>query len=78
MIKEVKLFSYNQVFVPWGLSALALRLYTCIKLCNFYMSSSLKQLQISCGAFCQRGIDSLSNWFCAIEQDGHRAYTHMW
>ena len=38
-------FSYNQNFVPWGLSALAPGLYTCIKLCNLYMSSSLKLLE---------------------------------
>ena len=35
VIKVVKYFSYNQNFVPWGLSALATGLYTCIKLCNF-------------------------------------------
>ena len=35
MIKEIKHFIYNQKFVPWGLSALAHGLYTCIKLCNF-------------------------------------------
>ena len=35
MIKVVKCFSYNQNFVPWGLSALAPVFYTCIKLSNF-------------------------------------------
>ena len=35
VIKVVNHFSYNQNFVPWGLSALATGLYTCIKLCNF-------------------------------------------
>ena len=41
-----KLFSYNQNFVPWGLCALVPGLKTCIKLCNFEMSSSLKPLAI--------------------------------
>ena len=41
LIKVVKLIIYNQNFVPWG-SALAPWLYTCIELCNFWMSSSLK------------------------------------
>ena len=36
MIKVVKPFSYNQNFVPWGLSALAPGLYTCIKLFFFF------------------------------------------
>ena len=35
VIKVVKHFSYNQNFVPLGLSTLAPGLYTCIKLCNF-------------------------------------------
>ena len=33
--KTVIYFSYNQNLVPWGLSALAHRLYACIELCNF-------------------------------------------
>ena len=60
MIREVKLVSYKQNFVLWGLSALALGLYTCIKLCNILMSSSLKLLeQFSpdfTWAFCWKGI----------------------
>ena len=35
MCKVVKLISYNQSFVPWGLYALVPGLYTCIELCNF-------------------------------------------
>ena len=35
VIKVVKHFSYNKIFVYWGVSALAPGLYTCIKLCNF-------------------------------------------
>ena len=35
VIKVVKHFSYNQNFVPWGLSALATGLYSYIKLCDF-------------------------------------------
>ena len=42
MIEVLKHFSYNQNFVPRELSALATRLYTCIKLCNFKMSVFLK------------------------------------
>ena len=46
MIKVVKLFCYNQNFVPWGLSALVPGLYTCIKLCNIQMYSSLKLVSV--------------------------------
>ena len=61
MIKVVKLVSYNQNFVPWGLSALAPGLCTCIKC---VMSSSLNPFeQFSPVAFCQKGIDNL---FCRI------------
>ena len=31
----IKTFSYNQNFVPWGLSVLASGLYTCIKIVKF-------------------------------------------
>ena len=34
-------FSFNQNVVPWGLSAHASGLYTCIKSCNISMSFSL-------------------------------------
>ena len=44
MIKVGKLFIYNQNVVLWGLSALALGLYTYIKLFNLKMSSILKLL----------------------------------
>ena len=40
MIKVVNSFSYNQTFVPSGLSALAHGLYTCIKLSIFKPAAS--------------------------------------
>ena len=39
--------TYNQNFVPWELSALVPGLYTCIKLCNFWMSSLTPLKQFS-------------------------------
>ena len=44
MIKVVNPFSYIQRFVPRELSALSSGLYTCIKWCNFGISS-LKPLE---------------------------------
>ena len=66
VIKVVKYFSYNQKFVPWRLSALALGLYTCIKLCNFkcLLWNCLRNFhQISHRGFCWKGIASLFKWF---------------
>ena len=59
MIKVVKRFSYNQIVVPGGLSALASGLYTCIKSCNFLFFYLAIFHQISHG---------LSNkWFCQFD-----------
>ena len=46
MIKVVKVFSYNQNFVTWGLSALAPGIYESTKLCNLKSSSSETHLPI--------------------------------
>ena len=76
----LKLFSYNQNFAPWGLSALVPRLYTCTKFVTFkyhLWNRSSNFHQISHGAFCQKGIDSLFKLFklfCFIEQDGCHAH----
>ena len=74
MIKVIKHFSYNQNFVPRGLTALATGLYTCIKLCYFLiLMFSLKPLEQFSSGFLL-GFAKLFKWFRTIGQDGHHAY----
>ena len=65
-----KLFSYNPNFFPWGLSAHAPRLCTCIKLCNFkcLLWNCLGNFrQISYRTFCRKDTYNLFKWFHTIE-----------
>ena len=77
MIKEVKLVSYKQNFVPRGLSALSPGLYSCINCVIFkclLLLNSLSNLhQISHGAVCQKDFDNLFKLFHITEKDGHHA-----